>query len=747
MKIMSKISVIVPTYNVKDYLQECMDSILSQSLKDIEVICIDDGSTDGSSEILDKYAAKDPRVKVYHNENGGYGKAMNFGLSVSSGEYVGIVEPDDYIESSMFEELYAIAEENDLDWIKSNFKRFYGEIAQRSFEDVPLTNRGEYYGRVIVPVEEPDILKLTMNIWTGIYRRKFIMENQILFNETPGASFQDNGFWIQTLVLAKRVYFKDAYYYMNRRDNPNSSVKNTEKAMCVIEEFRYIDNFLDRHQDLREYFISYYVLCKLIGYISIFGRSSRMQQFAFINEASVELKKHMDAGEIVKDLYGPVRWRALNDIISDPIQYFINQNSAESTVADTEIRGLLRQTQENLIDIQNKYANLPYETADFLGGDDLCAAIKVSVVIPVHNMVAYLPECLQSVLSQSLKEIEVLCVNDGSTDNSFEVIMYYKRLDSRIKLLNQIESGAGVARNAALDIARGEFIAFMDADDWYPDIDVLKKLYESARQNRVNICGGSMCAYKDGELLEAPEYYSFSNEGYVNYTEYQEIYGYTRYIYSRDLIEKAHIRFPRYIRFQDPVFFVQAMAAAGVFYSICDITYVYRKGHKRTRWTEQQCADLLNGLNDLLIFSVANDYNKIKESILDRITGEYVSFYSDYLCRHSVKVAEEFGKIVAKLDAVEVNRVLGAVFDYMARKYVIPKRKLDARVCELEEDNRKLLEEAAKEKEKVEKCERQISDLNYHLYHTRISFTYRIGRLITFLPRTVRRLFGYKGEV
>ena len=98
-----KVSIIVPTYNVEEYLRECMDSVINQTLKEIEIICIDDGATDNSGKILDDYARKDRRVKVFHNENGGYGKAMNYGLMHANGEYIGIVEPDDYVLPDMFD--------------------------------------------------------------------------------------------------------------------------------------------------------------------------------------------------------------------------------------------------------------------------------------------------------------------------------------------------------------------------------------------------------------------------------------------------------------------------------------------------------------------------------------------------------------------------------------------------------------------------------------------------------------------
>ena len=121
---MAKVSIIIPTYNVEMYLVECMDSVVRQTLKDIEIICINDGSTDGSLEILKSYAEKDDRIIIVDKENGGYGIAMNIGLEKATGEYIGIVEPDDFVPINMYEDLYEIAKENNLDFVKADFYRF-----------------------------------------------------------------------------------------------------------------------------------------------------------------------------------------------------------------------------------------------------------------------------------------------------------------------------------------------------------------------------------------------------------------------------------------------------------------------------------------------------------------------------------------------------------------------------------------------------------------------------------------------
>lgn len=106
---MPKVSIIIPVYNVEKYLRECLDSVIQQTLQDIEIICVNDGSTDNSLQILKEYAQNDSRIKIIDKPNSGYGQTMNVGMQNATGEYIGIVEPDDYVELDMFETLYNTA--------------------------------------------------------------------------------------------------------------------------------------------------------------------------------------------------------------------------------------------------------------------------------------------------------------------------------------------------------------------------------------------------------------------------------------------------------------------------------------------------------------------------------------------------------------------------------------------------------------------------------------------------------------
>ena len=124
MKSKVKVSVLVPIYNVQDFLPECLDSLVNQTLKEIEIICINDGSTDNSLDIIKQYAKKEKRIVIIDKKNSGYGDSMNQGLKKATGEYIGIVESDDFIELNAFESLYNIAKKNNVEAVKSNFYEF-----------------------------------------------------------------------------------------------------------------------------------------------------------------------------------------------------------------------------------------------------------------------------------------------------------------------------------------------------------------------------------------------------------------------------------------------------------------------------------------------------------------------------------------------------------------------------------------------------------------------------------------------
>lgn len=320
------VSVIIPVYNVEEYLDEAMESVTRQTLSDIEIICINDGSTDGSPEILRRYAARDERITIVDKENGGYGIGMNIGLEMARGEYIGILEPDDYLPLNMFEDLYQIAKKNDLDFVKADFYRFTTDkkTGNVCMEYNHLDKSRENYGVVINPTEKPFVTRFIMNTWSGIYKRDFIEEHHIRHNTTPGASFQDNGFFWQTMIYAKRVMFIDKPYYRNRRDNPNSSVNSRQKVYALNIEYDHIYDIFMRPENaqLWECFKFYFTLKRFHNNAFTLTRIADEYKEEFTAWYGKEMKRAKNRGEVDTSLFTPREEKKFNLLVEKPEEYY-----------------------------------------------------------------------------------------------------------------------------------------------------------------------------------------------------------------------------------------------------------------------------------------------------------------------------------------------------------------------------------------------------------------------------------------
>ena len=277
----------------------------------------------------------------------------------------------------------------------------------------------------------------------------------------------------------------------------------------------------------------------------------------------------------------------------------------------------------NIITVKNAEGD-PDTQAEIIVQNKIDYTPKVSVIIPVYNVEEYLRECLDSVINQTLKEIEIICVDDGSTDNSLEILKEYAQKDNRITVIKQRNSGSGTTRNCGINIAKGDFIAFMDSDDIYPENKTLSTIYVKTTENNALICGGSVNQIKDGKLItdtsNFEEGYSFRQEGFVDYKDYQFDYGYWRFIYNRNFLIENLIFFPNYKRYQDPPFFVKSMILAKRFYALKEATYIYRISHKKIQWTEEKVLDVYKGklavLNMCKENNLLNLYNKTARSCI-----------------------------------------------------------------------------------------------------------------------------------
>lgn len=287
-----KVSILVPIFNVEKYLRQCLDSVSRQSLKDIEIICIDDGSTDSSTRIIAEYASNDSRFIVITKKNSGYGDSMNRGIEKARGKYIGIVESDDWADEDMFENLYNLAVKNNVDVVKSNFY-FYSGLGN-SNKKFPLVRR-EDSEKVINPLETNSVFFTQAAIWTGLYKKAFLDKNSIRFLPTPGASYQDTGFNFKVWASARRAYLTNEAYLHYRIDNDNSSVKSKGKIFSVVDEMTDMYKFAKKTKHF-EKLKPILFQRKYEIYMWNYGRLMSSAAREFISHVNKELKSDKENG-------------------------------------------------------------------------------------------------------------------------------------------------------------------------------------------------------------------------------------------------------------------------------------------------------------------------------------------------------------------------------------------------------------------------------------------------------------------
>ena len=242
------VSVIVPIYNVEKYLDQCLSSIEAQTHKEIEIICINDGSTDRSPEIISAHAKKDPRVRLVDKANGGYGQACNLGLRLARGTWVSIVEPDDWIDKGMYADMVAFAANFDetVDIVKCPWTDIcdWNDPKRQHPHKCSMKGKIKQSKRPFTVAEEPLLLEHHPSIWSAIYRRDFLAERDIRFPEYPGAGWADNPFLIETLCQARAIVYLDHAYYNYRRDLPGST-RHHKTAEAVERPFDRWHDMLD----------------------------------------------------------------------------------------------------------------------------------------------------------------------------------------------------------------------------------------------------------------------------------------------------------------------------------------------------------------------------------------------------------------------------------------------------------------------------------------------------------------------
>lgn len=314
-----KVSVLVPICNVERYLEECLDSLAAQSFTDFEVLCINDGSTDGSRAIIQSYMDADERFRVIDKPNSGYGASMNMGLANAIGEYIAILESDDFFEPNALELLVDAAERNQSDVVKADFYLYWSTPQERD-ELFRIVDEQEV-GRTMRSIDDLAIFFRKPSIWSALYRSSFLRDNGIDFLETPGASYQDAGFNFKVWASAARATFIADPILHYRQDNEKSSVNSAAKVYCVCDEYASMTSFVNDRLDGDQRLMGILECMKFDSYMWNYDRLSGDLRGDFIVRASSEFADDLDKGLVDFRLFDPWTAADLRLLASDPERF------------------------------------------------------------------------------------------------------------------------------------------------------------------------------------------------------------------------------------------------------------------------------------------------------------------------------------------------------------------------------------------------------------------------------------------
>ena len=425
-----KVSVIVPVFNVGDYLSTSLDSILNQSLEDIEIICINDGSTDDSLKILENYAKKDNRIKIISKENEGQGTARNVGLDNACGEFISFVDADDFIKKDMLEKLYNKSVNGNLDLVMCKVSSFDNEthVIDDNLWYYSLKCFSGFKKEVFNNLDTKEFTSLiSVTPYNKLYRRSFVEKNNIRFPEKY--IFEDEVFFYNVYLKAKRISLIDENLYCYRTNRKGSTVsKGLDKDYSdIIHIFRLIRDLLVE-----------------TNYINVYKKQV-YNRFIHL----ILWRFSQTAPKYRKNFFNLMK-KEFNEILNENSKDFsLNVDELDFKIKSRTLKVL---NSKNLEEFEKLDSYKPF-----------------SVIMASYNNDKYLEDAVESLTVQNFgfeHNVELIIVDDGSSDDSLKIAKkYQKNYPYNIQVISKENGGQASARNLGLEYAKGDYINFLDSDD------------------------------------------------------------------------------------------------------------------------------------------------------------------------------------------------------------------------------------------------------------------------------------------
>lgn len=421
------VSVVLIACNTAKYLRQAIETLLCQTLKTIEIICVNDGSTDETLEILKEYGAKDGRITILnHKQNFGAAVARNAGLAVAQGKYLFFLDSDDFFDPDMCEKMFQQAQKDEADIVVSGYYCCDADGTILKIKHSPL----KYIkASPVSPLKFKDNLFFIIppNTWTKLFRTELVRQKEVFFENLK--SCNDYTFSYTMLAASNKIsLIKTPFVHYRTNTGTNISSNFSNKTGSILQAVMALKRNLERFGLEKQY---HHALIKSAAkcFKGVLRCCSSKEKQQFFKQMPVFLEK--DFAALVEKQMHMTCFRFL-------LKFFKCPNNEPC---------ILSKPQENLIEPAR------------------VKSPKISVIVPVYNVEKYLSRCLNSILAQTFTDFELICVNDGSTDNSLKILEDFAEKDARIKIITQQNQGISVARNSGFKIARGRWCLFIDSDD------------------------------------------------------------------------------------------------------------------------------------------------------------------------------------------------------------------------------------------------------------------------------------------
>lgn len=494
-----EISIIIPTFNVEKYINECLDALLAQTFKNYEIIVVDDGSSDNTINILNEYKKNHCNIKLIQQENRYAGVARNNGMKYAQGKYLLFLDSDDFFESNMLEKIYNKAIECDAevvlfngDYFNDNENKFMPEINHIFIDLIPKNKE------VFNKQDTQNLFQIAKAApWNKLIKKELVLENEIYFSETKTS----NDVYFSYLVLAnanKITYMIDQLLHY-RVDN--NSLQNNLTSQNINSLNVLYDTYLE--------------LIKRKLYIQNIENTFKNAVVSNVELNINRLKTQHEKMEFLKKLVKHEIYK--EGLLNQPLDIYLDFNKIKNRAK--KINDMIYATQWI-----EKYLEKDYEVKyEILENSKSKNKPAISIIITVFNTAKYLNECIDSIINQTFKDIEIVVVNDGSSDNSLELLKEYLNNKISYKIITyEKNKGKSFALNLAIKQAKGEYLYIIDSDD-YLDLNGLEHLYKKAKEDDLDTLFFDAKNFYENQQLKENFSKKFENR-YTRKFTYNKVY-------------------------------------------------------------------------------------------------------------------------------------------------------------------------------------------------------------------------------